>query len=176
MRRLAKAPRALKEPACCRYSSLRKERKSPSPKSAPSTSTMGVRRMNGRMSACAAAMLSRVTAGSAAASLWRRDQLARTEIDLHERAEWQCGNGDGGARRVRGLELPCVHRVHALKVVHVGKVYTDPHDIGHAFAGRAQHGANIREHLLGLCRDVRANKFAARRILRHLPAHEQEFP
>jgi hypothetical protein len=45
MSRLANAPRVLKEPACCNNSSLSTSGTGPSPKSAPSASTTGVRRI-----------------------------------------------------------------------------------------------------------------------------------
>src|SRR5205807_1092157 len=60
VRRFVKAPRALKEPACCSSSSLRTSG-TPIPKSAPSTSTMGVRRIYGRMRAYVARMVSGAT-------------------------------------------------------------------------------------------------------------------
>src|SRR6266478_340489 len=59
--RFAKAPRALKEPDCCSSSSLSTSVRPGRPKSRPSTSTMGVKRMCGRISASVAAICSRPT-------------------------------------------------------------------------------------------------------------------
>src|SRR5438445_2020576 len=60
-RRLANAPRALNEPDCCRSSSLNTSVKPGRPKSRPSTSTTGVRRMYGRITGSVAAICSRPT-------------------------------------------------------------------------------------------------------------------
>src|SRR4051812_30115042 len=59
--RLANAPRALKEPDCCSSSSLSTSVTPPRPKSRPSTSTTGVRRMYGRITGSVAAICSRPT-------------------------------------------------------------------------------------------------------------------
>src|SRR5713226_2487530 len=60
-KRLAKAPRALNEPDCCRSSSLKTRVMLARPKSPPSTSTIGVRRMCGRITGSVAAISSRPT-------------------------------------------------------------------------------------------------------------------
>src|SRR5216684_434163 len=57
-KRLAKAPRALNEPDCCRSSSLKIRVMLARPKSPPSTSMVGVRRMCGRMTGSVAAISS----------------------------------------------------------------------------------------------------------------------
>src|SRR6266403_1833783 len=59
--RFAKAPRALKEPDCCSSSSLSTSVRPGRPKSWPSTSTMGVKRMYGRIRVSVAAICSRPT-------------------------------------------------------------------------------------------------------------------
>src|ERR1700730_5180704 len=59
--RFAKAPRALKDPDCCSSSSLSTSVKAGRPKAGPSTSTTGVKRMCGRISASVAAICSRPT-------------------------------------------------------------------------------------------------------------------
>jgi hypothetical protein len=58
IRRLAKAPRVLNEPACCMSSSFKLRRPAGKPNSVPSISIAGVRRMRGRISRSAAAIAS----------------------------------------------------------------------------------------------------------------------
>src|SRR5437879_7287889 len=58
--RLANAPRALKEPACCRCSALTTTWTAPRPISAPLASRIGVRRTCGRMTAQVASICSGV--------------------------------------------------------------------------------------------------------------------
>src|SRR6186713_1750276 len=57
--RFAKAPRTLKDPACCRSSSFRNRETPGRPRSAPSTATTGVTRTWGRKASAVAATSSR---------------------------------------------------------------------------------------------------------------------
>ncbi len=59
--RFANAPRALNEPECCRSSSLSTSGKDARPKSAPSSSTIGVTRTYGAMTTATASIDCRST-------------------------------------------------------------------------------------------------------------------
>src|ERR1700733_7741625 len=95
--RLANAPRALNEPACCRSSSLKSTCTPATPRSAPSTSMTGVRRTNGwicrYVSAIAARSILTVVMRSAASetsSFWRigKIELALDGLKARLLAQW----------------------------------------------------------------------------------------
>src|SRR5258708_24259722 len=106
----------------------------------------------------------------------RWSTLSSDEVQLNRGPQRQRHHADRSHSRVWRVKMSLADVVHRCKILHIGKINPDAHDIGERFTCCREYRAKIRDDLFGLRPDPSGDQSCGGGSLCNLSADKDEIP